>query len=277
MKHSLHNDAGSMTGFQYKNNLQNAGYNRWAQGIAHSYISEGQVWQALGESRIAWHCGNQWANKNLYGIEICQSMTASDEQFLKNEQTAFYEASRMLKKWGLKPDKNTVRLHMEYYQTACPHRSMKLHVGKDPTKTSINQSDIEKLKEYFIKQIKMYYEGKTPVPTVVNQKAKTKPIKQSSTSGWSVNNYGTYYKPERATFKCTARQGIITRYVGPFTTCPQAGVLYYGQSVTYDTVCKQDGYVWISWTTNGGQDVWMPVRTWDKNTDTVGQLWGDIY
>ncbi|WRW34757.1 endolysin [Staphylococcus phage CF5] len=51
----LHNDAGGMTGFQYKQNLQYAGYDRWARGVAHSYISEGQVWQAIGESRVAWH------------------------------------------------------------------------------------------------------------------------------------------------------------------------------------------------------------------------------
>ncbi|WRW34678.1 endolysin [Staphylococcus phage CF5] len=155
---------------------------------------------------------------------------------------------------------------------------MKLHVGKDPVTQSITKADMEKMQDYFIKQIKMYYNGKTPTPTVVNKKTKTKPTsKKSSTNGWNINSYGTYYKAENGTFKCNVRQGIITRYTAPFVSCQQAGVLYYGQSVNYDTVCKQDGYVWISWTTYDGSDVWMPVRTWDKNTDKVGKLWGTIY
>lgn len=274
----IHNDAGGQTGFQYKKSLQNAGYNRWAQGIAHSYISEGQIWQAIDESRIGWHTANQYGNREYYGIEACQSLTASDSQFLKNEQTAFYEAARLLKSWGLEPNRNTVRLHMEFSQTACPHRSMKLHTGIDPTKQSVSQVTINKMKDYFIKQIKMYYNGKVPTPTVItSENNKTKPTKASNNKGWSMNEYGTYYKVERGSFKCTVRQGIVSRYVGPFTSCPQSGVLYYGQSLNYDTVCKQDGYVWISYTKSNGKNAWLPVRTWNEKNDTLGALWGDLY
>lgn len=154
---------------------------------------------------------------------------------------------------------------------------MKLHVGIDPIKQAVTQAHINKLKDYFIKQIKMYYKGKTPTPSVVTKtNNKTKPTKSVSNEGRSKNSHGTYYKSETGTFKCTVRQGIVTRNTGPFTTCPQSGVLYYGQSVKYDTVCKQDGYVRTSWTNSKGKDVWMPVRTWDKNTGKVGVLCGDI-
>lgn len=130
----LHNDAGSVgaTAEAYHQGLVNAPLSRLEAGVAHSYISGNTVYQALPESRVAWHTANQNGNKNYYGIEICQSIGASDKIFLANEQAAFQEAARMLNKWGLKADRNTVRLHMEFSQTSCPHRSMKLHTGFDP-------------------------------------------------------------------------------------------------------------------------------------------------
>ncbi len=51
----IHNDAGSASATQYKNNLVNASNARLERGIAHSYISGNTVWQALPESYIAWH------------------------------------------------------------------------------------------------------------------------------------------------------------------------------------------------------------------------------
>ena len=81
------------------------------------------MYQALPESRIAWHTANSEGNKNYYGIEILQSIGASDKVFLANEQAAFQEAARMLKKWGLPANRNTVRIHMEFSPTSCPHRT----------------------------------------------------------------------------------------------------------------------------------------------------------
>ena len=95
----LHNDAGSVyaTAESYHNGLVNAPESRLEAGIAHSYISGNTVWQALPESRIGWHTANAVGNKDYYGIEICQSIGASDKVFLANEQSAFQEAARMLK------------------------------------------------------------------------------------------------------------------------------------------------------------------------------------
>ncbi|RIL35521.1 autolysin, partial [Staphylococcus gallinarum] len=72
----------------------NASEQRLEAGIAHSYISGNRVWQALPESYIAWHTANAYGNRNYYGIENCQSMSASDKDFLANEQSAFQEAAR---------------------------------------------------------------------------------------------------------------------------------------------------------------------------------------
>lgn len=277
----IHNDAGNASAQQYEKALVNASTARYENGIAHAYASKGYVWEGISEDKVAWHTANNNGNTNYYGIEVCQSMSASDADFLKNEQVVFKFMAAKMKAWGMKPNRNTVKLHMEFVSTACPHRSMKLHTGFDPTVSGRpNQATMNKLKDYFIKQIKAFMAGKEPLPTVnfkVNSSSsKTKPTTKDTSSGWNTNSYGTLYKSETATFTCTARQGIITRTTGPFVSCPQAGTLYYGQSVVYDTVCKQDGYVWISWTTNNGTDVWMPVRTWDKNTNKMGSLWGTI-
>lgn len=277
----IHNDAGGSSAQQYEKALVNASTSRYENGIAHAYASKGYVWEGISEDKVAWHTATEKGNVNYYGIEVCQSMSASDADFLKNEQVVFKFMAAKMKAWGMKPNRNTVKLHMEFVSTACPHRSMKLHTGFDPVVSGRpNQATMNKLKDYFIKQIKAFMEGKEPLPTVNSStnssSSKTKPTTTDTSGGWSTNQYGTLYKSEKATFTCTARQGIITRKVGPFVSCPQAGTLYYGQSVVYDTVCKQDGYVWISWTTSNGTDVWMPVRTWDKNTNKMGSLWGNI-
>ena len=125
----IHNDASSLTAEQWRNALVNAPLSTLERGIAHSYISNGYVYQALPEGRVAWHTANNEGNKNYYGIEVCQSMRATDKQFLENEQQAFQEAARMLKKWKLPVNRNTVRLHNEFSATECPHRSMALHDG----------------------------------------------------------------------------------------------------------------------------------------------------
>lgn len=90
-------------------------------------------------------------------------MSASDKDFLANEQVVFQRAAEKLKKNNLPANRNTVRLHNEFSQTSCPHRSMKLHTGLDPLNHSITESARLKLKDYFIKQIRQYMDGKQPL------------------------------------------------------------------------------------------------------------------
>lgn len=120
-------------------------------------------------------------------------------------------------------------------------------------------------------------EGGVSKPKSTSSKAKPTQAKtSSSTSGWSKNQHGTYWKKENSTFKCTAPQGIITRVGSPFLKAPKAGVLLKGQSVNYREIAIQDGYVWINWVANSGQSIWMPVRT-AKGTPpnhSVGSAWG---
>lgn len=270
----IHNDASSLTAEQWSNALVNAPLSTLERGIAHSYISNGYVYQALPEGRVAWHTANNDGNKNYYGIEVCQSMRATDKQFLENEQQAFQEAARMLKKWKLPVNRNTVRLHNEFSATECPHRSMALHAGY---KSSMRapQAVVNKTKDYFISQIKAYYNGKIPTGSTVSSSKPTTSTTNNTPSGWKTNSWGILYKAEHASFTPTV-DFIYTRSVGPSRQNPIAGQLYRGQTINYSEVQKFDGHVWVSWNTNAGITVYMPIRTWNAQTGKMGPFWGVI-
>lgn len=276
----LHNDAGSVnaTAENYHNGLVNAPESRLEAGIAHSYISGNTVWQALPESRIGWHTANAIGNKNGYGIEICQSIGASDKTFLANEQTAFQEAARMLKKWGLPANRNTVRLHVEFSSTSCPHRSAKLHTGHDPvTQGLLPKAKQIQLKDYFIKQIRSYMDGKVPVATVKKSTSSASNTASTVAGAWKKNNYGTYYMTEKARF-VNGNQPIVVRTQGPFRSCPVAYNFQPGGYCDYDEVMLQDGHVWIGYTWQGKR-YYLPIRTWNGSNPphhVVGPLWGSI-
>lgn len=278
----IHNDAGSSSGKQYENSLANAGYNRFVNGIAHAYTSEGYVWEAIPDGKIAWHTGDGTTkgtgNHDFYGEEVTQSMSASDAQFLKNEQAVFQHAASKLKKWKLPANRNTVRLHMEYVPTACPHRSMELHTGWDPVKQGRpNQATINKLKDYFIKQIRAYMDGKVPTATVVKGTSASSNTKSTVAGAWKKNSYGTYYMSESARFTCGSSQ-IAVRTVGPFRSCPLAYWFQPGGYCDYDEVMLQDGHVWIGYDWKGVR-YYLPIRTWNRvapPNHSVGSLWGTI-
>ncbi|MCD8797374.1 SH3 domain-containing protein [Mammaliicoccus sciuri] len=273
----IHNDAGSLSAMQYHDSLVNAPLNRLENGIAHSYISGNTVWQALPEGRTAWHTANNDGNTNYYGIEVCQSMSASDKDFLESEQSAFQEAARMLKKWGLPVDRNTVRLHNEFSPTQCPHRSMALHAGYTSTQRA-PQSVVNKTKDYFISQIKAYYEGEIPKGSTVSTSKKTSSnmSKNVSSGKWQKNQYGTWWMKESATFTCGGSP-ILNRINSPFLTAQEGYWFQPGGYVNYDEVCIQDGHVWIGYTFKGVR-YYLPIRT-AKGTPpnhSVGKLWGTI-
>ncbi len=271
----IHNDAGSLSAMQYHDSLVNAPLSRLENGIAHSYISGNTVWQALPEGRVAWHTANNNGNTNYYGIEVCQSMSASDKDFLANEQSAFHEAARMLKKWGLPVDRNTVRLHNEFSPTQCPHRSMKLHAGYTSSQRA-PQSVVNKTKDYFISQIEQYYDGEIPKGTTVTSKATTSKSTIATSGKWSKNQYGTWWMKESATFVCGGSP-ILNRINSPFLTAQEGYWFQPNGYVNYDELCIQDGHVWIGYTFKSVR-YYLPIRT-VKGTPpnhVVGTLWGNI-
>ncbi|MCE4965315.1 autolysin [Staphylococcus chromogenes] len=276
----IHNDAGSLgaTAKAYRNGLVNAPLSRLEAGIAHSYVSGTTVWQALDESQIGWHTANQVGNRDYYGIEVCQSIGADNKTFLKNEQATFQECARLLKKWGLPANRNSVRLHNEFISTSCPHRSMELHTGFNPITQGMPSRKTQlKLKDYFIKQIRTYMNGDVPLATVSNKSTASSNTVKPVASAWKINSYGTYYMEENATF-VNGSEPIPARLVGPFTSCPKGYEFQPGGWTPYDEVCLQDGHVWIGYNWQG-QRYYLPIRTWNgvaPPNHGVGPLWGQI-
>lgn len=143
----IHNDAGSIyaTAAQYVNALAVMSPTQLANGFAHYYIDRNTIARVEDTFNAAWHTANPDGNLNYVGYEVCQSMGASDADFLANEQMTFKQVAEDMKFWGMQPNRNTVRLHKEFVPTACPHRSWELH-GRD----------VNAVKDYFISQIKKY-------------------------------------------------------------------------------------------------------------------------
>ncbi|MEX5938194.1 autolysin, partial [Mammaliicoccus sciuri] len=70
-------------------------------------------------------------------------------------------------------NRNTVRIHSEFSATQCPHRSLALHCNYTSSLRA-PQDVVNKMKDYFISQIKTYYDGEIPKGSTV------KPSKPSS-------------------------------------------------------------------------------------------------
>ncbi|MGL4662771.1 MAG: N-acetylmuramoyl-L-alanine amidase [Culicoidibacterales bacterium] len=139
----IHNDAGSISGSQYQY-LKSYSTNQLARGFAHYYVAKNDVFQFWDDSKVAWHTGNFSGNTEYIGVEVTNSYGA-ESKFLENEQETFKLVAKLLMKYHLPANRETVRLHKEFTPTACPHRSWALH-----------GNSIENVKDYFIGEIKKY-------------------------------------------------------------------------------------------------------------------------
>lgn len=138
----IHNDAGRMKPHRYIPFLRNRDK---ALGIAHFYCNRDTIVQVVPIENIGYHTGDWWSNCRSVGYEVCESLSASDEEFLQNEDMTLLKAAADLVEAGMPISRETVRLHHEFVPTSCPHRSMELHGG---TTESVRAYFIERM-QYF--------------------------------------------------------------------------------------------------------------------------------
>lgn len=144
----IHNDAGSGTAEWYVEWLKSRDKNL---GIAHYYITKDAIARVIDTNLIGYHTGHWPSNKRHIGYEVCQSMSASDADFLANEDMTLMQATEDLLYYGLPINGETVRLHHEFVPTSCPHRSMALHGNSTAS-----------VKAYFIQRMQYFASlGKT--------------------------------------------------------------------------------------------------------------------
>ena len=138
----IHNDAGRMKPQRYISFLRNRDK---ALGIAHFYCNRDTIVQVVPIENIGYHTGDWWSNCRSVGYEVCESISASDEEFLQNEDMTLLKATADLLEAGMPISRETVRLHHEFVPTSCPHRSMELHGGTT-----------ESVRSYFIERMKYF-------------------------------------------------------------------------------------------------------------------------
>ena len=146
----IHNDYGSMTPKQYVAWLKTRNLEL---GIAHYYGNRNQMARVVDTNKVAWHTASEEGNGHYIGYEVCESLSASDADFLANEEAVFKQVAEDFKFYGIAPNRNTVRLHKEFTSTSCPHRSWELH-GRE----------LDAVKDYFISRIKSYMQSVVATP-----------------------------------------------------------------------------------------------------------------
>lgn len=169
---------------------------------------------------------------------------------MANEQAVFKKATADLLYYGLPINRETVMLHCPFVSTACPHRSMALHTSFDPVRQGVAPTSIvNQLKDYFIKEIKKYYNNpllkasslsSTEIPdrdTIPIPKPNEEEYKETSSKGWKQNQFGTWYKSEQAKFIC-GNTTIEKRVGSPFIRDDIFGYWFQPSGyVNYGEVC----------------------------------------
>lgn len=158
----IHNDAGRMRPQKYIDFL------RWRDktlGIAHYYCNRKEIVQVVPKTNIGYHTGDWWSNCRSIGYEVCESLSANDQDFIQNEDAALMQATVDLIEAGLPINEETVRLHHEFVPTSCPHRSMELHGGTT-----------ESVKEYFIERMQYFASLGDALPSILYELGERKPL-----------------------------------------------------------------------------------------------------
>lgn len=162
----IHNDGGSLSARQYDGFLVDRVNNGTLdRGFAAYYVDRNDIYVFQPTNHQEWHTANWYGNTNFIGFEVCQSMSASDEEFLANEDATLLLAGQVLQSYGLPINEDTVKLHHEFSATSCPHRSMELHGNGG----EYNGVGTEACRQYFINRIKQLLSGDVTEPPVVEK------------------------------------------------------------------------------------------------------------
>ncbi|PNZ97782.1 hypothetical protein CD133_10165 [Staphylococcus massiliensis CCUG 55927] len=235
----------------------------------HVAIDDKEAVQAIPFSRNAFHTGDGTAigsgNRNAIGIEICYSLDngyggQKSDRYIQAEKNAALYIAYVLHVYGWGTD----RMHPHHWYSGkdCPHKM----------RATGTYNDFVVMVEDYLTDIKAGNK-----PTVNTKKYKKQPVKKKAPQGFQRNKYGTLWKNHRGTFK-NGNQSIQARYVGPFLlTNNKAGRLPTGAVIEYDEILFQDGYKWIGYTGYDGKRIYLPVGTWNGNSELkVSELWGTM-
>ena len=153
----IHNTWDNLPASHHLTRLANSNNNQLANGFAHYYIDENEIVRVEDTFNGAWHVANYEGNMYYLGYEVKGNRSTPSNILKRAEQNACWQAAIDLKYYGLPVNRNTVRLHHEFSATECPKRSLIEHCGYDST-YAVPTHITNKLKDYYIKEIKKYYD-----------------------------------------------------------------------------------------------------------------------
>ena len=179
----IHNTWDNLPSSHHLTRLANSNNNQLANGFAHYYIDENEIVRVEDTYNGAWHVANYEGNMYYLGYEVKGNRSTPSNILKRAEQNAFWQASIDLRYYKLPVNRNTVRLHHEFSATECPKRSLIEHCGYDST-YAVPTHITNKLKDYYIKEIKKYYDNPKLKPS-----GELKPMTPNTQENKVNNNY----------------------------------------------------------------------------------------
>lgn len=154
----IHNTWDNLPASHHLTRLANSNNNQLANGFAHYYIDENEIIRVEDTFNGAWHVANYEGNMYYLGYEVKGNRSTPSNILKRAEQNALWQAAIDLRFYKKPVNRSTVRLHHEFSATECPKRSLIEHCGYDSTYT-VPTHITNKLKDYYIKEIKKYYDN----------------------------------------------------------------------------------------------------------------------
>lgn len=258
----VHNDAGRANGRGYRGWLvsDRVGAGKAERGFAHYYTDRRYNARYENTFNKAYHGGHSTPNNHYIGFEVNESLSATDAQFLQNEEVVMLQAAEDLMYYKLPINHTTVMLHRDFSSTTCPYRSWDLHVGRNAPNTAANR---QKMRQYFIDRIKYWTKvlnGEIAIPGTV-----TPPTVPNDTPKAPDNSMGYKITPQtRRVGNWIANQRTAPSTAGKITFELEANFYFevkgyvHGQSINGNDIwfvgAKSGQYVHSGETTNPSTD-----------------------
>ncbi|MGL9777756.1 hypothetical protein IGK28_001699 [Enterococcus sp. DIV0182] len=154
----IHNTWTNTTAEQEMNRLACMSAKQLEAGFAHYYADENTIVRTEDTFNRAWHVANTDGNNSYIGYEVRGNRETSKAIFLQAEQNVFWQAAIDLRFYGLPVNRDTVKCHHQFSATECPKRSLMEHCGYD-SPYAVPANITTKMQDYFISQIKKYYDN----------------------------------------------------------------------------------------------------------------------
>ncbi|MFS0951927.1 N-acetylmuramoyl-L-alanine amidase [Enterococcus thailandicus] len=154
----IHNTWTNTTAEQEMNRLACMSAKQLEAGFAHYYADENTIVRTEDTFNRAWHVANTDGNNSYIGYEVRGNRETPKAIFLQAEQNVFWQAAIDLRYYGLPVNRDTVKCHHQFSATECPKRSLMEHCGYD-SPYAVPAEITAKMQNYFISQIKKYYEN----------------------------------------------------------------------------------------------------------------------